>query len=46
LYGVAPHDPASLALVVATAGAVALLASAIPAWRAARVDPVEALRGE
>lgn len=46
LFGVAPHDPASLALVVAAAGTVALLASAIPAWRATRVDPVEALRGE
>jgi putative ABC transport system permease protein len=44
LYGVSAADP--LAYIGAAAGlfAVALLAAAIPAWRATRVDPVVALR--
>jgi predicted permease len=46
LYGVAPHDPATFALVAALLFVLAVLASAIPAVRAARVDPLEALRSE
>ena len=46
LYGVAPHDPATFAAVVAILFAIAAAASAIPAAQAARVDPLEALRGE
>ena len=44
VFGVAPLDPATLAgavLVLATAAAVA---TAFPAWRAARIDPVGAMR--
>ncbi|HET8696664.1 MAG TPA: FtsX-like permease family protein [Gammaproteobacteria bacterium] len=46
LYGVAPHDPLSYAL-----GAAALLGAAggaalIPALRAARIDPIAALRDD
>ncbi|MDQ2869412.1 MAG: ABC transporter permease [Acidobacteriota bacterium] len=44
LYGVAPRDPATFALVAVILFAVAFVASAIPALRAARVEPSEALR--
>jgi putative ABC transport system permease protein len=44
LFGVAPHDPATLLAVAALLAAVAALASLLPAWRAARVDPARALR--
>ena len=46
LYGLRPADPLSLAAVVAILGAVGTLASYIPARRAARVDPIVALRYE
>jgi predicted permease len=46
LYGVRPWDPATLVVVAALLGAVALIAAAVPAWRATRVDPVSALRAE
>jgi putative ABC transport system permease protein len=46
LYGVGPNDPATLLTVAAILVAVAALASYVPARRAARVDPVIALRAE
>jgi ABC-type antimicrobial peptide transport system permease subunit len=45
LYGVTPHDLVSFAAVAALLIVVAAIASIIPARRAARVDPVEVLRG-
>jgi len=44
LYGVSPVDAATLATVAGLLFGVSLAASAIPAWRAARIDPVAALR--
>jgi ABC-type antimicrobial peptide transport system permease subunit len=46
LYGVAPSDPGSIVLAVAAMVAVSLVATAIPARRAAKVDPMVALRYE
>jgi putative ABC transport system permease protein len=46
LHGVEPHDPATLALVSAALIAAAFLACWLPASRAARIDPVAALREE
>jgi len=46
LFGVTAGDPATLALSAFTLAAVALAAGLIPAWRAAGVDPMLALREE
>ena len=46
LYDVAPTDAVAFATATACLAAVALVASAWPAWRAAHIDPVQALRGE
>ena len=46
LYGVTPADLPTLILVPVTLAATALLASYFPARRAARVDPVTAMRSE
>ncbi len=46
LFQVSPSDPWTLALVSLVLGASILAASAIPARRAARMDPVTALRYE
>lgn len=46
LFGVAPSDPWTLALVTLVMIAVGLIATGVPALRAARVDPLIAIRKE
>jgi predicted permease len=44
LFGIAPNDPVAFGGVILVLAVVALLASFVPALRAARVDPMTALR--
>jgi putative ABC transport system permease protein len=46
LFEVSPNDPITIAAVVATLVAVALVAGVVPARRAARIDPTRALQSE
>lgn len=46
LFGVTPTDPVTFAAVIALLAAAATAASYVPALRATRTDPVEALRQE
>jgi len=46
LFGLSPHDPATLVLATVALATVACAAGYIPAWRASRLDPMKALRYE
>jgi ABC-type lipoprotein release transport system permease subunit len=46
LYDVSPNDPLVFSAITAAVTATALLASWLPARRAARIDPMAALRDE
>jgi putative ABC transport system permease protein len=46
LFGLSPTDPRTLAASVCLLAAVAVAASAVPAVRASRIDPMDALRCE
>ena len=46
LFGVSRLDPVTYVGVVIVLMASSLMACAIPAWRAARIDPVRALRAD
>ena len=46
LYHVSPRDPVAFGTALIVMCVAALAATVIPAWRAARIDPVRALRLE
>ena len=46
LFAVPPGDPLTFGAIAVLLGATALVAADVPARRAARIDPVESLRGE
>jgi ABC-type antimicrobial peptide transport system permease subunit len=46
LFGVSPDDPLTYVLVSLALGAIALVASFVPANRASKLHPTEALRSE
>ena len=46
LYGISARDPVTFLTIAALLAAVALVASAVPALRASRIDPMDALRAE
>jgi ABC-type antimicrobial peptide transport system permease subunit len=46
LFGIRPFDPLTFAAVAGILLAVSAVASSVPAWRAARLDPMETLRDQ
>jgi ABC-type antimicrobial peptide transport system permease subunit len=46
LYGTSPMDETVFILVIVTLLLSSLAACLLPAWRAARIDPIRALRSE
>jgi putative ABC transport system permease protein len=46
LFGLQPSDPTTMGMAAALLAVIAIIAAYLPAWRAARVDPVVALRSD
>jgi ABC-type lipoprotein release transport system permease subunit len=46
LFGVTPTDAVTFTLAPICLAAAAIVSSGLPAWRASRIEPIEALREE
>jgi putative ABC transport system permease protein len=46
LFETSPYDPVTLVTITILLGAIAMLACLLPAYRAARINPIDALRAE
>ena len=46
LYDTEPSDPATFAGIAAMLGASAMVATLVPAWRATRIEPIDAIKSE
>jgi predicted permease len=46
VYGLSPHDPLTIVVAIMAIGAVTMTAGFLPARRASRIDPIQALRYE
>jgi predicted permease len=46
LYGIKPHDPATLVGAIVVLVTISLVAAGLPAWRASRMDPAAELRND
>jgi ABC-type antimicrobial peptide transport system permease subunit len=46
LFGISPFDPITFVVVAVVLAGVAMMANAVPAGRASRVDPIIALRAD
>jgi ABC-type lipoprotein release transport system permease subunit len=46
LYGVTTHDAATFVALPSAVTLATLLACAVPAWRASRVNPVTTMKGD
>ena len=44
VYGMSPRDPATVVIATSILLLVTAAAALIPAWRASRIDPVDAIR--
>jgi putative ABC transport system permease protein len=44
VYGVSPRDPVTVAVGTVVLLLVTAVAAFVPAWRASRIDPVDAIR--
>jgi ABC-type antimicrobial peptide transport system permease subunit len=46
VFNVSPHDPVLLGVSLAVLISVGAFAGLVPAWRASRIDPIEAIRAD